>query len=341
MVKRLFTVCLILAITVIAACGDKGNTEAAVGDKTGENVTKDDKVYTVRFGHVSGLTSHYHKGAEKWKELLEKNSNGRLKVEIFGNSQLGGEKELVEGMRANTIQAAVIGATLPIIEPKFFILDMPYLFEDYNDAHEQLLGELGTKLFDSLPAHGLKGGAWTENGFRAITNSKKPINTPEDLKGLKIRTPENKAYVSTFKLLGANPTPLPFPELFNALEQGVVDGQENPLPQIHANKFHEVQDHITLSHHLYGPAPIIVSLKFYDSLPDDLKKIIDDAAVDTAKYQWDVVQQQEEEILKELKASGMQVVENVDKQKFRQLTPGAYDEFESVVGKDIMDLVRK
>ncbi|WP_164553361.1 TRAP transporter substrate-binding protein [Brevibacillus marinus] len=339
MIKKLFTSALILSMTALALTGCGSGGGSAEGTASNEGA-KEAETYTMKFAHVSAPDSHYHAGAEKFKEIVEKNSNGRIRVEIYPSGQLGGEKDLAESLKSNIVQAAIIAGTLPIIEPKFAVLDLPYLFDNYDDAHEKLSGELGEKLFSLLPEKGLKGISWTENGFRVITNSKKPIRTPDDLKGLKIRVPENQAYVATFEALGANPTPIAFPDLFSSLEQKVVDGQENPLPQIYSNKFHEVQDYLSVTHHLYGPAPIIMSLKFYESLPDDLKKVIDEAGIETQQYQWEVVQNMEKEIMEDLKTKGITIVEDVDVEKFKELTRPVYDEFEEIVGKELMDLAR-
>lgn len=296
--------------------------------------------YMVKFGHVLNTSHHYQATAIKWKELVEEKSEGRINVEVYPGGQLGGERDLLEGLQYNTLQAAFIGGTIANVEPKFYVLDMPFVFANHADSRRKLNGELGRKLFEALPQHGIKGLAWTESGFRNITNSKKPIKLPSDLQGLKIRVPENQAYVATFKSLGVNPTPIAFPELFTALEQGVVDGQENPIPIIYSSKFQEVQNHLSMTGHLYGPGPMLMNLGFYDSLPADLQKAIDEASEEARSFQADLIDKQEQQMLNELEADGVKVVHNIDKAPFKDLTVPVYDQYENTIGTEIMELVR-
>lgn len=301
---------------------------------------ENDAEFSIKFGHVLNTSHHYQETASKWKELVEKKSEGRIEVDVFPSGQLGGERDLLEGLQYNTLQAAFIGGTIANVEPKFYVLDMPFVFNNHQDARNKLNGELGDALFATLPQHGIKGLAWTESGFRNITNSKRPIKTPEDLKGLKIRVPENQAYVATFKSLGVNPTPIAFPELFTALEQGVVDGQENPVPIIYSSKFQEVQGYMTMSGHLYGPGPMVMSLSFYESLPEDLRQVIDAASEEARVFQASRIDEQEAAMLEELREAGMEIIVDVDKAPFRKMTKSVYDQYQDIIGSEIMGYVR-
>lgn len=338
MMKKILKLFMLLSIAVIlVACGSDSSSNS--NNKSGDK--KDDEVYKIILGHVQPAESSHQKTSEKWKELVEEKSNGRIKVEIYPAGQLGDERALIEGLQMNTVQVAISGGVLPTIEPKFGVVDLPFIFDDPEDAHQKLNGELGQKLFDLLPKHGLKGLAWTEVGMRHLTNSVKPVRSAEDLKGLKIRTPENQVYLETFKSLGANATPIAFTELFTALEQKVVDGQENPINLIHSSKFYEVQKYLSLTGHFYGTGPLIMSLKFYESLPEDLQKVIDEASKETLEYQYKFIAEEEEKLLKELEEAGMEIIRDVDKESFRKLVEPVYKKFEQEIGKELLDLARK
>lgn len=186
----------------------------------------------------------------------------------------------------------------------------------------------------------MKGLAYWENGFRHITNSVRPIKTPDDLKGIKLRVPENKVSISIFRALGAAPTPIPSPEVFTSLEQKVVDGQENPIANIYSSKYHEVQKHMSLTGHMYGATPFVMSLSFYDSLSDDLKKVVDKAAVAARDHNRKLIQDNEAKMLEEIKKAGVEVIE-VDRALFQAQTKAVYTEMESVIGKELIDTLLK
>jgi len=311
---------------------------AQSGTATAQNVP--DKTYTLKMGHVLAETHPYQIGAEKWKELIEEKSKGRIKVDVYHSSQLGGERQLQEGVQGNTVQAALIGSTLGMLEPAFLVNDLPYVYENAEVARKNLDGELGTKLFSLLDDKGIKGLAWWEQGYRNVTTANKPVRKPEDLQGLKIRVPETETYIETFNTLGANAVTIPFSELFNAMEQGIVDGQENPVAQIFTSAFYEVQKYTSLTEHFYGPAALIISQKFYDSLPEDLQKVIDEASIEARDYQRQVVTEQTNQYIADLKAKGMTIIEDVDKAAFREATKSVHEKYASKIGQDILDLVK-
>jgi tripartite ATP-independent transporter DctP family solute receptor len=335
----------VLILTVLAACGKStnGSASSAPAANSGEAskpAADDGKKYTIKLGFNLEPTSHWGQGATKFKEIAEKNSNGRLKVEIYPSSQLGGERQVIEAVQNNIVQMVITGGTYGVIDQRFLVLELPFVFKDPQDAYAKLDGELGAKMFSFLAEKNLKGLAFWENGTRHITNSKHPIKTPDDLKGLKIRVPENKASLKIFETLGANVTPMVYSELFQALEQGVVDGQENPVPNIHSSKFYEVQKYISLTGHQYSPSPVLMSLKFYDSLPDDLKKVVDDAAKEAGTFERQVSQENQAKLLEDLKAQGMEVNE-VDREAFKAKVESVYTFFEPIVTKELLDMVRK
>lgn len=332
---------MMLMAVVMMGCGTRqGNTGPEGQSAAASNADPSGQSYTIKLGHLLEPSSHWQKGAEKFKEIVEAKSSGRLKVEIYPSAQLGGERQVIESVQNNIVQMVITGGTYGVIDQRYLVLELPFVFKDPQDAYNKLDGELGARLFSFLTEKNLKGLAYWENGSRYITNSKHPITTPADLKGLKIRVPENKASLKTFEVLGANVTPMAYAELFQALEQKVVDGQENPVANIHSSKFYEIQNYISLTGHQYSPSPVLMSLKFYNSLPDDLKKIVDDAAKEAGDYERKVSQDNEQKLLDDLKAKGMKVNE-VDKSAFRAKVEPVYTFFEPIVGKELLDLVRK
>ncbi|GGG19113.1 TRAP transporter substrate-binding protein [Paenibacillus abyssi] len=333
--RRLITVTtamvMVLVLIGCSASGSSGGGSGASGSS---------ESYTIKLGHLLAPDSHWNQGAEKFKEIVEENSEGRLKVEIYHSAQLGGERQVIESVQNNIVQMVITGGTYGVIDERYLVLELPFVFKDPQDAYDKLDGELGDTLFSFLPERNLKGLAYWENGSRYITNSKHPIVTPDDLKDLKIRVPENKASLKTFEVLGANVTPMGFAELFQALEGRVVDGQENPVPNIHSSKFYEVQKYLSLTGHQYSPSPVMISSKFYDSLPDDLKTVIEEAAIEARDFQREVSQENQAKLLEDLTAEGMEITE-VDQEAFRAKVEEVYTYFEPTIGKELIDMVRK
>ncbi|NEU31173.1 TRAP transporter substrate-binding protein [bacterium LRH843] len=333
--KLLLGLVSIFTLGIAAGCNQTEQVDVS-SDKNVEAET-----YHIKLGHVLDSRHPYHLGAEKWKELIEEKSEGRIKIDLFHSSQIGGESQLQEGMRGNTIQAAIIGSTLGMLDSAFYVNDLPYVYDTAEEAHKKLDGELGTELFSRLDAKGLKGLAWWEQGYRNVSTTNKPVHKPEDLKGLKIRVPETHTYIDTFNVLGANAITIPFAELFTALESKVVDGQENPIAQIYTSKLYEVQNHVSLTEHFYGTAALVISLDFYNSLPDDLKKIVDEASIEARDYEREQSAIQSKEFIAELKAAGVNVIEDIDKEAFKEATKSVIEMNEEAIGKDILELLRK
>ncbi|MGQ9780224.1 MAG: TRAP transporter substrate-binding protein [Bacillota bacterium] len=293
--------------------------------------------YTIKIGIGHAPGHSFVKACEKFKELVETRSNGRLKVEIYPSSQLGGEREMQEMVSLGTLEMTVTGV-LVIYEPLFALLELPYLYRDR--AHIQKMHEsaIVDELSESLLKKNIRLVAFFENGFRNITNNKRPINSPLDLKGLKIRTPENMAQVETFKALGAIPTPMPFSEVYQALQQGVVDGQENPLQNIWDAKFYEVQKYIAMTGHIYNSAYVIVNDKFWSGLPTNLRKIADQAISEASIFQMNLVADLDKELIGKLKEKGMQFT-FPDPEAFRKATVPVYEVFYSKFGDRARQIV--
>ncbi|WP_409310658.1 TRAP transporter substrate-binding protein [Pectobacterium sp. B1J-3] len=225
------------------------------------------------FTHPQGL------GAKAFVAEVAKNSNGKIKINIFANGVLGGEQQVASAMQGGTIEVSMMSpAQLVGTIPEFVLLDFPFSFKNEKQADAVLDGPLGSKLMEYMPAKGWVGLAYMEQGYRSVSNNKHPVNTLEDLKGLKIRTILNPLYIDMFKALGVNAIPMPMPELYTALETKTVDGQENPETTLDANKLYEVQKYFSGTRHIYNPQMLMVSKKLWDSLSDTEKKIFQDAA---------------------------------------------------------------
>jgi TRAP-type transport system periplasmic protein len=249
-------------------------------------------------------------GASKFAELVAAKTGGKVKVNVFPGGTLGGDAPNVSAAQGGTIEFVLLNSGILASQVKDFeVYDFPFMFANAKEADTVVDGPFGQKLHAKLAEKGLVGLAYFELGFRNITNSKKPINTVDDIGGLKLRVIPNAINVDWVKALGANPTPLAFPELYAALEQKAVDGQENPLSVILANKFFEVQKNLAITNHQYNPQSLIMSKKVFDALTADEKKAIQDAANEAALYQRQVNREKAAGDLDALKKSGMQVTE--------------------------------
>ncbi|PID55858.1 C4-dicarboxylate ABC transporter substrate-binding protein [candidate division KSB3 bacterium] len=240
--------------------------------------------FTIRLAHNHSEEGMYYKGALKFIELVEERSGGKIKVDHYPAGQLGADRDIQEGVQLGTIEAGISSSPVALINDYFKLLDAPYLFVSREHVAKVLDSELGQKIAKPLEEIGIKHLGYWENGFRQITNNVRPINTPEDLAGIKLRTPENPVRMTTFKTLGANPVPMSFKEVFGALQQGVIDGQENPLATIYQASLQEVQKYLSLTGHVYSPTHLLMNKELFDSMPEDLQQILVDAGREVAVY---------------------------------------------------------
>jgi tripartite ATP-independent transporter DctP family solute receptor len=272
----------------------------------------------LKLGHVLAKGSHYDVGANAFCDALDKNTQGRYKCQVYPASALGGEREQIEAVQIGT-QDLVITSTGPVgnFVPEIKIVDVPFLFRDYAHARKVLDGKIGQDMLAKFNNHGLVALAWSENGFRHMTNNKRAIVSASDASGLKMRTMENKVHMEGYRAFGIQPTPMAFPEVFGALQQGVVDGQENPIPVILASKFSQVQKHLSLTGHVYSPALIITSPRIYNKLSEADKKAFMDASAKSVEATRKKVNEDEANGIAQLERDGMQVVKQVNSASFR------------------------
>ena len=289
----------------------------------------------LKIGYTPAQGSHYWVGSMAFCGEIEKGTQGRYKCQQFPSSALGGEREQVEAVQLGT-QDAVITSTGPVgnFVPEIKVVDIPFLFRDYDHARKVFDGPIGAEMLTKFPSKGLIALAWTENGFRHITNSKRAIHKPEDTKGLKVRTMENKVHMDGYRSFGMQPTPMSFPEVFGALQQGTVDGQENPIPVITTSKFSQVQKHLSLTGHVYSPALLLITPRVWTKLNEADKKVFLDAAKVSAAAQRKKVDEDDATGVALLEKEGMQVVRNVDKKAFQEALKPAYAAYAKEFGAE-------
>lgn len=263
--------------------------------------------FTYRLAHTHNEKGQYYKGAVEFKKLVEQRSGGRIKIEHFPGGQLGADRDIQEGVRLGTIESGLSSSPVVLLNEYYKLLDAPYLFVDWEHVAKVLDGPIGQRLAKPLEERGIKHLGYWENGFRQITNNKRPIVKPDDLKGIKLRTPESSVRMQTFKTFGANPVPMPFTELFGALQQGVVDGQENPLLTTYQASFFEVQKYLSITNHVYSPVHLLVNKKLFDSMPADLQKIMLDAGREVAAFTRKLGEEGDGSLVEEFKKKGVQV----------------------------------
>jgi TRAP-type transport system periplasmic protein len=280
----------------------------------------------IKLGHVGEPGSLFAKSSEEFARRANEKLGGKAKVVVYGSSQLGGDKELLQKLKLGTVELALPSTVMSSEVDLFGIFEMPYLVKDREHMKRIEKEVVWKSLAPAAEQRGLKVLAVWENGYRHITNSKRPINTPEDLKGIKLRTPEGKWRVKMFQAYGANPSPMKFSEVFTALQTGVMDGQENPFTQIYSAKFQEVQKFLTLTGHVYTPAYLTAGAKKWESLPADVRKILEDTARETQAFVHQTAAKDEEDLLNKLKSGGMQVNEP-NKDAFIAASKPVYDEF--------------
>jgi TRAP-type transport system periplasmic protein len=259
-----------------------------------------------------GLSDDHPQGlaVKKFAELVAQKSGGKVTARLYPSGQLGNDVSMISALRGGTQEMVVPdSSTLAAVVKDFGVLNLPLTFNSEQEADALLDGPFGKKLLDQLPDKGLVGLGFWENGFRHVTNSKRPIVKAEDLAGLKIRVIQNPLFLDTFNTLKANAVPMPFPELYGAMESKAVDGQENPTATILASKFYEVQKHVVLSRHIYSVWLLLLSKKAWDGLSDDEKKAVQDAAREATLYERKTIRDYSTSALAELKKNGMQVTE--------------------------------
>lgn len=322
--RKLVAALAVCAMAVsLTACGGGDDTQKeAKVDATGEPVV-------MKLATTVNEQDSFQLAAEKFKELVEEKTEGAYQIEIYPDGKLGDEATLLESMSAGELDLGIVTSG-PFVNfsKDMGVLDMPFLFANNEEAHKVLDGQVGQDLLDTLENANLKGLAYAERGFRNLTNSVKPVTTVADMKGLKLRVMENEVYSKTFAALGANASPMAWQETLTALQNGAIEGQENPINVICSYKLWESnQKYATLTRHSYSTAIITMSLEKFNALPEDVQAIFKESAQAAAEYEREWVAENEATQLQEMKDNGIEVVEDPDLESFKTAVQPVYDEY--------------
>ncbi len=296
---------------------------------------------TLRLAHVVNEQDGFHIAAVKFQELVSERTEGAVTIDIYPNASLGDERTLLEGMQIGTVDMGVItnGPVANFVE-EMAVFELPFLFSSPEDAYAVLDGPIGQELLDKLSEVNLKGLAYAERGFRNLTNSERPVRHPDDIDGLRVRVMENPVYVDTFRELGANAVPMAWTEALTAMQQGTIDGQENPVNVVHSFKLNETQDYMTMSRHTYAPAIFVMGMQVWNRLPEAAQGVIEQAAQEAAEHERSVNAEMESEQLAELRASGMEIVEDPDIDAFQDAVAPVYEKYGDQFG-DYLERIRE
>lgn len=330
--KKLIFILGLFTVLVMYGCGNSGNE------------TNAEEEVEISIGHVGAPVSPQQGAADIFTELVEEKTGGSVEIKIYNSSQLGDERELVEGVQMGTIDGGIISAGL--FASSYNVMEafeVPFLFEDTEHTLTVNNGEIGREVLDNLEANaGLKALSLWEHGFRQITNSRGPIETPEDLQGLKIRSPEVQSYSVALQEFGANPIPLSFSELYVAMDRGVVDGQHNPLMHIEGQRFYEVQDYLTVMDFAYTPNVLALSDSIWEQLSEEQQNALDEAALETAELWAEEAAEENEEILNELEEK-IEIIhkEDLDWEAFKQVVEDVYPVYEEEYGSEFVQFLEE
>lgn len=295
----------------------------------------------LQLGHVNPTTERdqYHKFATEFARLVSDATKGAVVIDILGNSELGGENDLLSGLQFGTLPLAIItNGTYGNINGSSKLLEMPFIFADKEIAYNFIDGNIVKEVENSLyNIHGFKVLGWGEGGFRNILSNGKIIRTPEDLKGFKIRIPEFETFVKTFQKLGANPTPMAFAEVYTAVQQGVIEGLELPVASTFTGKYQEICSSYSLTGHFYNAITISVSRAFWDGLSPELQQVFKSSAEEAGRIERAWLTEQEEIMLSEINEAGCEVIRDVDKAAFSDAVKDIYINYRDTIGADLFD----
>ncbi len=294
----------------------------------------------IKIGHGAAESFHMHRALLHFEELVEAGSDGEIDVQIFPSSQMGPDREMIEGVQTGVLEMAIPPSSFFAgWDPAFAVIELPYMYASKEIAFDVLESEAGDSMIDRVENQGLVGLGWLELGVRNVTNNVRPIATPADLEGVKLRTMQVPAHVATFEALGANPTPMNFGEVYSALQQGVIDGQENPLAIITSQRFYEVQSHLSTTGHVFAVYMPVISQPFFNSLTDEHQELVRTSMASARAHQAELVSAEEASQLEEIRAAGVEVLELTAEQRqaFADSTEGVRLQYRDEVGADAYD----
>ncbi len=323
MKKLLFVVLSLLLVCGLCACGDSSS----------------DGVIVLRASHSCSTSHPYQLGLEYFAQLVSEKTDGAVQIEIYSSAALGDERANIEDLQLGTLDIAVT-STGPLgnFDEDFLILDLPYLFESYDHAHAVLDSDIGDDLLAGLEDLGIVGAAFWENGFRQITTSKTEINSVADLSGLKLRCQENQVHIDAFSALGMDPTPMAWSEVFTALQQGTIDGQENPIAVIYSNAVYEVQNYLAITNHVYSASVILFSQATMDSLPEEYQQALLEAAAEAADYERSCCEDDEATQIALMQEAGLTVT-YPDMTEFKEALSSVFSKYAAQFGQENIDAI--
>jgi len=336
-----FALVALLSLGMFYGCSKPAEAEAGGSQPSAEAPAPVGEVIEISYGHGFMPETPHHKAALKFKEEVERKSNGSVIVNLFPSGQLGSAREMFEGVQMGTQEIALLPtARISGFAPELQLFDLPFLFPSRTIAYDIMDGEVGTALLDALSAQSVKGVAFYEDGFKHFT-SNKDLSSLSAFNGQKFRTMESPIIMSQFKAVGANPVPIDFAELYNSLQLGVVDGQENPLVTIDNMKFYEVQKYLLLSEHAYLGHVLIFGDEWFNSLPEDIQKILYETGREVAVWQRAEVQKEETKYLQNIKAFGTEILELSDeeREKMKEATKDVHQEYVKLFGDTLLKKV--
>ncbi|WP_146553955.1 TRAP transporter substrate-binding protein [Rummeliibacillus sp. SL167] len=330
--NKIMALLSVVLLVLLTACSSGSSDKSGNGGSGGDSVT------TIKFAHTGSTTHQDQIYAEKFKELIEKSTDHKIKVDIFPNGQLGSEADVIKGVQNNTIDMTEVTAdsSMAQVVPSMNVLGVPYLFRDLQHVYKVLDGEIGQKLLEDVNKKSLVALGYSEVGFSNITNSKHKVVEPSDMKGLKMRIQPAPIWEAFMKKLGAVSTSMNFTELYSGLQQGVVDGEENPIATIAAMKFYEVNKYISLTKHSYKANVVVISPKTWEKISEENQEKMKEAAKEAFEYQRDYLAKKEEETIKELKGKGV-IITEPNRAAFEEATKDVYKE----VSKDVPESLVK
>lgn len=323
----------IISILALTACGSQEATpssteEPAQNDSTTAPEAESKEAITIKVGHISPPEHSFAIGFEQFAKAVETETGGQVQFEVFGGGQLGGERDLSEQVQLGTLDMTLV-TTGPVANfvPMLGVIDMPFLFDNLDHAYATLDGEVGNDLLAEMTSAGLTGFAFWENGMRHLTNNQKEIRTPDDIKGLKMRTLENDIFVDTYTTLGADPTPIAFPEVYTSFQQGVVDGSDFSVGVFESTKQYEVQSHFSETSIYYAAAVLMMNTEKFNSLPADIQEVFVRLGKEYATIQRQITQDMEAKQLADIKEHGVQVIEasEIDIEAFKEIVQPVYE----------------
>lgn len=331
--KRLWMVFILLIVLALAACGEE--KESGTKEEANKDISDLGDVVTLSLGHIASEDDAWHKGALKFAELVEEKTNGEVVVEVYPNSQLGNDRDLIEGMKMGSVDFALPAGVLSNFQPEYSLLELPFLFRDEDHLANVLYGDIGDELkANLLEDNGIRGLEFWMRGPRQLTSNRE-VRTLEDLDGLKIRVPEIPAFVDSWKAMGANPTPMAFGEVYTGLQTNVIDAQENPFSLIESSKLYEVQEYLVLTNHLYGYVMLAMSDLTYNKLTEEQQKAVEEAAAEATEFENTLVFELEEELFDELKESGIEVIEIDNVNEFKEVVLPVHEKFAKEYDEDL------